>query len=168
MEIKRNNPGNIRKDARWTWQGEQPGTTPGQFITFISLDDGYRAMMKDLQNKIKSGTDTIHKIIYKYAPPSDNNPTEAYIRFVSNSSGISPDIKISATDSKKIGDVAYSMSLFEHGVTDDGTLQAALDKAKNILFNVTDAVTETVKKNPAKSFVAVAVIGILIYLYFQD
>lgn len=164
MNIKRNNPGNIRKDARWTWVGEQPGTVPGDFVQFDSLQNGYRAMMKDLVNKIKAGTDTIYKIIYKYAPPTDNNPTEAYIRFVANSSGIDKHKKLSATDAKQVGEIAYSMSLFEHGVTDDGTLQAALDKAKSVLFNI----AETIKKNPAKSFVTVAVIGILIYLYFQN
>lgn len=164
MNIPRNNPGNIRKDARWTWVGEQPGTSPGNFIQFDSLQNGYRAMMKDIVNKIKSGNDTITKIIYKYAPPSDNNPTEDYIRFVSNSSGIDSNKKLSATDSKQVSEIAYSMSLFEHGVNDDGTLQDALNKAKNILFNIIDSV----QKNPAKSFVTVAVVGILIYLYFQN
>jgi hypothetical protein len=164
MIIRRNNPGNIRKDARWQWQGERIGTNAGDFITFDTLENGYRAMMKDLITKIKSGNDTIRKIIYKYAPSSDNNPTESYIRFVANSSGIDADTVLVATNPKQIGDVAYSMSLFEHGTSDqDGTLQKSLIMARNILFGIVQAV----KENPLKTAILVAVIGTMIYLYLQ-
>lgn len=164
MNIKRNNPGNIRKDARWTWVGEQPGTSPGEFVTFDTLENGYRALMKDLITKIKSGNNTIRKIIYKYAPPSDNNATENYIRFVANSSGINADTVLIATNPKQIGDVAYSMSLLEHGTSDqDGTLQKSLIMARNILFGI----VAEIKSNPLKTAIIIAVVGTLIYLYLK-
>src|SRR5215203_5673098 len=81
MIIKGNNPGNIRKNPKSKWQGEIPG--PGDFVTFDSLVNGYRAQIKLLSNYVKAGHDTINKIVTRWAPPSDNNPTEDYVKFVS-------------------------------------------------------------------------------------
>lgn len=165
MQVKRNNPGNIRKSSAFTWQGEVPGTSPGEFVTFDSLENGYRAMLKLLNNYLKLGFNTLTKIINRYAPTSDNNNPENYIRFVSNSAGINPQKIISVNDFSILENIAYSMSLFEHGVqSDDGTLQAALKKAKEILTGL----IETVKNNPGKSLALIAVAGILIYLILTD
>jgi phosphoenolpyruvate carboxylase len=78
MTIERNNPGNIEKDIRWTWQGEMPGQKAGDKLVFDTLENGSRAMIKDLLTKVNSGVDTINEIITKYAPPSEN-PTAKYI-----------------------------------------------------------------------------------------
>jgi hypothetical protein len=132
MEINNNNPGNIRKVASYKWVGEQD-TAVGQFVKFDTLINGYRAMIKDIQNKIKSGNNTIYKIIYKWAPPSDNNPTEDYIDFVSKKTNIDKNQILKFDDIDTIGNIALNMSFLEHGVKGDTTfLQNAVNEAKSL------------------------------------
>lgn len=167
--VKRNNPGNIRKAAAFAWQGEQPGLSPGAYVVFDTLTNGYRAQIKLLRNYILQGKNTISKILYKWAPPSDNNPTEGYIKFVSDRTAIPADQVISATDAEKIVSIAYSMSLFEHGIRDPNNeeLKAALNEAKKKFFNLIETAQETVKNNPVKSGLVVAAIAALIYFNYE-
>lgn len=78
--IKNNNPGNIRWNSVNNWVG-QIGKDSRGFVIFDELKNGTRAMQKLIGNYINSGVNTISKIIYKYAPPNENN-TENYIRQV--------------------------------------------------------------------------------------
>jgi hypothetical protein len=163
--IPRNNPGNIRKVASITWQGEQPGTAVGDFITFDTLVNGYRAMIKDFQTKINRGVDTLAKIITVWAPPSEND-TAAYITVVSDNTGINKDAKLLASDVDTLGNIAYNMSFVEHGIqNDDGTLMAALKQAKNVILNIVDAVTNAAKSNPLTTL---ALVGLGLYFLSRD
>lgn len=153
MIIPRNNPGNIRKSAKFTWQGEVPGILPGHYLSFETLTDGYRAQIKDLNTKITQGNDTIAKIITKYAPEADNNPTEKYIQYVSAKTGIDRDAKLKANDWNVTGKIAYVMSWFEHGIKDDdGTLTTALKEAKGLLSGV----LQRAKDNPGAVVLLIA------------
>ena len=129
MIIKRNNPGNIRNYTVNHWQGSNWDQIPeGEFLTFDTLVNGYRAMIKDIHSKIASGFDTIEKIIYRYAPPSENN-TEAYIGYVSSTTGINRNKHLLSSDYTTIGTIAFRMSLFEHGVTADGDKKTVMSEA---------------------------------------
>lgn len=157
MVIKRNNPGNIRKVASYTWDGELPGTVPGDFITFYTIAHGYRAMIKQLQTYISRGINTISECCYMsemvttYAPPNEN-PTASYIDTVAKSVGINPDKPIAADDIDTLSRIAYRMSMFEHGVKqDDGTLITALNKAKDMLKGFVSSAVSTVKENPVST-----------------
>lgn len=161
MSIKRNNPGNIRKSAAYAWQGEIPGTQPGGYVNFDTLVNGYRAQIKLLNNYIVKGTDSIKKIINKWAPPSDNNPTDDYIKFVSNKTGIDSNLKLAANDFTTLSKIALAMSFFEHGIRDaDQTMTEAITKAKGILEGITD----TAKENP---LTAAAIVATLYYLIIK-
>ena len=158
MKITRNNPGNIRKNKSFAWQGEQPGMKEGEYIIFDSLVNGYRAQIKLLNNYILKGYDTVSKIITRYAPASDNNPTADYISYVCKRTGLAPDQKIAANDYTTIGKLALAMSFFEHGIkNDDGTLSEAINSAKNLL----GVITNTVKDNP---LMTAAILATLYYL----
>jgi hypothetical protein len=134
MTIERNNPGNIEKDIRWTWQGEMPGQKAGDKLVFDTLENGSRAMIKDLLTKVNSGVDTINEIITKYAPPSEN-PTAKYIAYVSQKTGI-PATQTVSPALVSLTDIAYWMSRFEHGInTDDGTLRNAFNTAHTMVEN---------------------------------
>lgn len=85
--IRNNNPGNIKDDGT-LWQGRVG--SDGVFNIFQDTSWGIRALATDLSNKVKSGNDTIRKIVYKYAPPSENQ-TEAYVKAVAASTGIGAD-----------------------------------------------------------------------------
>jgi hypothetical protein len=77
-----NNPMNIR-DTHIKWLGEND--IPGdEFDDFISPEYGFRAGFVLLYHYIKHGYNTLAEIITRYAPPEDNNPTEEYIRNVSD------------------------------------------------------------------------------------
>jgi hypothetical protein len=84
--LRNNNPGNLRYTPSIKWVG-QTGSD-GAFSIFSNLAYGIRAYGMDLRNDIKKGKNTIDKLIYEFAPPSENN-TEAYINNVSKISGIS-------------------------------------------------------------------------------
>lgn len=77
----KNNPLNIRYSAKTRWQG-QSGHCNG-FCEFESLEYGIRAACYlILISYRRAGAYTPAAIIRRWAPPSDNNPTENYINWV--------------------------------------------------------------------------------------
>lgn len=87
--IRDKNPGNIRPSNKYTWNG-QVGVEEG-YCVFVDMEHGIRAMTKDIISKINRGLNTIEKYIPVYAPNSDNNNTEGYIKRVADRSGIKRD-----------------------------------------------------------------------------
>jgi hypothetical protein len=87
--LKNNNPGNLRIGSS-AWMGKIPKSqnSDGSFEQFETWVYGVRAMTKLIRNYIKGGTNTINKIINKYAPPSDGNNTNRYIAFLVGETGI--------------------------------------------------------------------------------
>lgn len=98
--IQNNNPGNIRYNPANNWVG-QIGQDYRGFCIFDSLVHGIRAMMKIILNDLNEGDNTIEKLIYEYAPPSENN-TELYISQVCSWSNISRDQILSWNNSSQI------------------------------------------------------------------
>ena len=91
-------------DAIMKFEGWQPGTRSyrnrnpgnledglGNYKVFPSLVEGYSALLTDLSDKFLGHTrtglgpdSTILQLMMKYAPPADNNPTQAYTDFICN------------------------------------------------------------------------------------
>lgn len=69
-----NNPGSLR--AR-----------KGGFQKFKTVEEGYKALEKTIRHYSPY---SLTKMMHYYAPKSDNNNTEAYIRFIVRSTGIDP------------------------------------------------------------------------------
>ena len=109
--IKNNNPGNIKKGID-TWQGEV-GVDDKGFVIFSSMNYGVRACMKLIRNYIKSGYNTVSKIINRYAPVSDNNPTSNYIDYVATQMGIGSNTEISPDDWDKLCKLVVAVCYFE-------------------------------------------------------
>lgn len=106
-----NNPFNIRYNAANNWQG-QTGKTERGFVKFDTLSNGLRAGLKLLNTYVNGhNLNTVSKIINRYAPPSDNNPTENYIKYVENAVGKSS-ISWNKSDIKKLGE---AILFFENG-----------------------------------------------------
>ena len=83
---RNNNPLNIRRSTD-RWVGASEVQTDTGFVQFKSLAYGYRAAWKILQSYYdrfcaQGKGFTVRNIIYRWAPPSDGNATEAYIRKV--------------------------------------------------------------------------------------
>ncbi len=83
---RNNNPGNIRKNDAFVWNGET-GKDERGFVMFDDPMDGVRAMGKIIDSYQNRGVLTVQQIISTYAPKSEN-ATEAYIDFVVKESGL--------------------------------------------------------------------------------
>ena len=85
-----NNPLNIRVSGnKWFGKNTKEGDT---FESFVDESDGFRSGFIILYNYIGMGFNTLRKMITEYAPPSDNNPTDAYISNVSKWANVNPDM----------------------------------------------------------------------------
>ena len=128
--IRNNNPLNIRL-SKDKWQGQinpsgnanvndNNSSLKGEavFCVFSSMEYGWRAAFVILCRTYygKYGLKTIRGIVTRWAPPKENN-TEAYIRHVSDYTGIGPD--------RDLGDpqthptqwllIGYAMAVVENG-----------------------------------------------------
>lgn len=85
LTFNNNNPFNIRNNEDNNWQGKIHLNEP--FEAFRTLDYGIRAGIKLLINyQSLHGLKTIEEIIYKFAPPFENN-TEHYINWLCEKTG---------------------------------------------------------------------------------
>lgn len=84
IALRNNNPGNIRPGDNWRGM---IGTNGG-FVVFENCAWGLRAMGKAILTELSRGNNTLEKLIYEWAPPSDGNNTEQYLAYVSQFSGI--------------------------------------------------------------------------------
>lgn len=104
------NPGNMRPGLQ-KWLGEQ--TPDGNYCVFDTPEHGIRAMAKNLIGyQTKYGLRTIRGIITRYAPPSDNNDTAAYINAVSADVGIGIDVSTDLTDPSVLS--SFVMAIIQH------------------------------------------------------
>jgi hypothetical protein len=114
--MRNNNPGNIRVSGN-SWQGKIPlsQNTDGAFEQFTTYVYGIRAMIKNLLSYYNSGINTLQSIIYKWAPPSDNNETSAYVTFVALRTGLSPTQPLDLRNPSIMRKLVIAMSEMENG-----------------------------------------------------
>lgn len=115
--LRNNNPGNIRQNSD-NFLGEVKPSSDPAFKQFESIEYGYRAIFVTLNTyQKKYGLYTIRDIISRWAPPADNNDTEAYIRAVSSESGVPESSRITSTNRDVMIPIVAAMSRVENGVT---------------------------------------------------
>ncbi len=86
-----------------------------QFVQFETMAYGYRAAFVLLRTyRQKYGCNTIRKIISRWAPANENN-TEAYIRHVSQWTGIEADKMLAGQDANAWIQIVAAMSRVENG-----------------------------------------------------
>jgi len=141
--IRNNNPGNLEASWAFTWQGQNG--TDGRFATFASPEHGIRALGVNLLAYQRRGLDTISKIISRWAPPQDNNNTNAYIQNVSQALGVSPTTRLDVASpavltalSKAIihqenGDVPFSDETIASGISSALGMAALSDSPTPVL-----------------------------------
>jgi len=120
-----NNPLNIRNNSSNNWVGKV--SSPNDvFESFDTLNDGIRAAYTLLHNYMTlHNCETIFQIIERWAPPSDNNPTDSYIDFVSQHTGIDSAQILNFSDLNSII-VAMSIQEGNHVVTLDDVNNALI------------------------------------------
>ena len=90
----------------------------GEFVEYESPEYSFRAADRVLTTYGRDqGINTIRDAISRYAPPSDDNPTENYIDFVSKQTGIDPDQKIDLSDPIIRSNIIAPMAQFESRTT---------------------------------------------------
>lgn len=115
--MRNNNPGNIRRGST-AWQGKIPAgqNTDSAFEQFQAYVWGIRAMIKNLQSYQRDrGLSTLTQIISTWAPAADNNDTNAYIRSVSLSSGLTPTQSLNLGDKNIMRKLVQAMAKVENG-----------------------------------------------------
>lgn len=116
--LKNCNPGNIRR-SRGRYKGEVVPSRDPAFKQFESLAWGYRAIFVLLHTyRTRHGMRTIAEMIARWAPPSENR-TDAYIRAVSDRTGIGPHEPLDTRDRKTMVPIAAAISRVENGVAAD-------------------------------------------------
>ena len=158
MAVLFNNPGNIRAGQDYAGELDDFYTAAdgSKYVKFNSKEMGLRALFVDLRSKINEFDGDISKIITKYAPPSDNNPTDKYIDYVKSKVGSDianvkdlpklvsavinfenkPDVARQYT-SKDLLNTAFKLSSV------DMPKATTLDEAKNIVGLTTQNATTT-------------------------
>jgi len=115
--IRNNNPGNIR-DTSVPWNGLLPGGRDGEttFEVFKASWWGLRALAILLRNySRKYGLTTVREIINRWAPPSDNNPTSDYVRYVSRKIGRDADATLDMETYDDVRPLVEAIVEFENG-----------------------------------------------------
>ena len=94
--------------------------TDKTFVQFVSRKFGYRAAFVLIRTyMVKHHANTIGKIIARWAPSSDGNNTQGYIRFVSKTTGIPVDEPLRFDDQKKMVSIVRSMAQMESGIIEN-------------------------------------------------
>jgi len=111
LGVKNNNWLNITQDDDNDWIGQSGDD--GKFVTFKDPVYGVRAADRLIENyHSKHDIDTISGVISRFAP-SEENPTDSYIDFVSGATGIPRDQSIDLADPEVRGEVLKAMVAFE-------------------------------------------------------
>ena len=115
-----NNPMSVRQYNQ-DWEGEvgtYSSKGSGDFVKYDTKAHGIRAgdrLLRTFQRD--AGVDTIRKAISKYAPPKGDdgytNPTNKYIEYVSQQSGIDPDEPLNFEDPVTRSRLVSPMAFFE-------------------------------------------------------
>lgn len=110
--IRNNNPGNLEYRGQAGATQEVGG---GRFAVFGSMQEGIAALEKQLESYIGGGTNTIQKIITKYAPSFENDTT-GYIDKVAKATGLAADSVIDPTNSTAMLGLMRAITNVEVGV----------------------------------------------------
>ncbi|MBJ9142284.1 hypothetical protein [Citrobacter koseri] len=111
--IRNNNPGNLEYSKSNPWVG-QTGDD-GRFAKFETPEHGIRALGRNLMSYQRQGIDTISEIINRWAPPTDNNDTTAYIKAVCEKLGVSADEPLDSSNPDTLKALCAAIIHHENG-----------------------------------------------------
>ena len=98
------------------------GGPNGRFAKFATMEEGIKAMVRQLKLYKSRGVDTIREIVKKYAPAEDGNNVSAYIAALTKSMGIGADDSIDMDNQKQMVALVKGITSHENGkgyVSDD-------------------------------------------------
>ncbi|WP_192956072.1 hypothetical protein [Klebsiella pneumoniae] len=111
--VRNNNPGNLEASSSNPWVG-QTGSD-GRFAKFETPEHGIRALGRNLISYQRQGIDTVSEIINRWAPPSDNNDTAAYIKAVCAQLGVTANQPLDASNPDTLQALCAAIIKHENG-----------------------------------------------------
>ncbi|WP_323111458.1 hypothetical protein [Klebsiella quasipneumoniae] len=111
--VRNNNPGNLEANSSNPWIG-QTGSD-GRFAKFETPEHGIRALGRNLISYQRQGIDTVGEIINRWAPPSDNNDTAAYIKAVCAQLGVTANQPLDASNPDTLQALCAAIIKHENG-----------------------------------------------------
>ncbi len=116
LGLRLNNPLNLKEfhNDQNDWIGEHPLNLHATFEEFISPEYGIRAGGKTLKNYfVIHGLDNVEKIVNRFAPPEDNNPTRIYAANVAARMGLATNEPFNVPG--RIDELVKAMMIQEQG-----------------------------------------------------
>lgn len=110
--LRNNNPGNIEAGSN-SWDGQ--AGSDGRFAKFVTPEHGIRALGKNLLSYQRQGYDTVSEIVNRWAPPSDNNDTAAYIKAVCAQLGVTANQPLDASNPDTLQALCAAIIKHENG-----------------------------------------------------
>ncbi|EGE2237686.1 hypothetical protein DL744_00870 [Shigella dysenteriae] len=111
--IRNNNPGNLEYSKSNPWVGQNGDD--GRFAKFETPEHGIRALGRNLMSYQRQGIDTVNEIINRWAPPTDNNDTAAYIKAVCDQLGVSADEPLDSSNPDTLKALCAAIIQHENG-----------------------------------------------------
>ncbi|EFP3679595.1 hypothetical protein HPX80_003079 [Salmonella enterica] len=111
--IRNNNPGNLEYSKSNPWVGQNGDD--GRFAKFETPEHGIRALGRNLMSYQRQGIDTVNEIINRWAPPTDNNDTAAYIKAVCEQLGVSADEPLDSSNPDTLKALCAAIIQHENG-----------------------------------------------------
>lgn len=139
LNVANFNPGNII-DTNIQWQGVVGSYK--NFEKFATPELGFRALMMNIQSKIRNGQTTLGDIISVWAPPHEND-TAAYQQFMSKTTGLNLNDKVTEKD---YANLAKAISWYE-GDNKTGYYTDAMINAGAAMAGFNTSVSITIDKN---------------------
>ena len=118
--IRNNNPGNLEKGEKWRGLAKWSSMTAAQknekrFCVFIAPIYGIRALARVMLSYRRKGYRTVHQIINRYAPTSENN-TKSYARHIAYKLGLHDEHEeIDVTDAETMRILIEAIIYHENG-----------------------------------------------------
>lgn len=112
--LRNNNPGNVRKNPKFQWQGQRQGDDP-DFVSFNSPEMGIRALARVIRTyRSRHGLNNVTGIISRWAPPNEND-TELYIQSVADKLGVDPGEELDFSNTQMTLDLVKAIIYHENG-----------------------------------------------------
>jgi len=111
--LRNNNPGNIEASSANPWEGQ--AGSDGRFAKFETPEHGIRALGKNLLSYQRQGYDTVSEIVNRWAPASDGNNTDAYIKALCGALGVGANDQVDMSNPRTLAALCAGIVKHENG-----------------------------------------------------
>jgi hypothetical protein len=111
--LRNNNPGNIEASSENPWEGQ--AGSDGRFAKFETPEHGIRALGKNLLSYQRQGYDTVSEIVNRWAPASDGNDTDSYIKALCGALGIGANDQVDMSNPRTLAALCAGIVKHENG-----------------------------------------------------